>query len=57
MKRRLAYRAPVMSLVLLLLVTGALPVSAARPAAPLPPGVKSYNTVSVGFPLRSCSLT
>jgi carboxypeptidase T len=43
MKRRLAYRAPVMSLVLLLLLTGVLPASAARQAAPPPPDGESYD--------------
>ena len=43
MKLRHWYRVPVMSLVLLLLVTGGLPVSAARQAAPPPPDVESYD--------------
>lgn len=46
MKRRLYHRVPVMSLVLLLLLTGALPASATRPAAPPPPGGES-NDIAV----------
>ncbi len=45
MKRRLWYRVSVMSLALLLLVTGGLPASAARQVGPPPPGGESYDIV------------